>query len=396
MTARSARGRQTVLVAHPGAELYGSDRVMLESVAGFVDAGWRVVVTLCAGGPLVPELERVGAEVRITRSPVLRKSALRPIGFLRLLADTLAGTVRGIALIRRERPNAVYVSTMIVPLWSVLARLTGRPVLSHVHEAEGSASPVLKRLLALPLLTATRIVANSRFSVDVLRRSLPALARRMSVVYNGVPGPAEVVPPRAELTDGVRIVYLGRLSERKGVDIAVEAVAALRARGRAAELDVVGAVFPGYEWFEARLRELISELDLGEVVRLRGFHPSVWPFLAEADVAVVPSRVDEPFGNTAVEALLAARPVVVSATSGLREAAGGYASAQQVTPGDPDALADAIVRVVDGWPQVRLDALADADRAGDKHRPERYRTRLAEELDRLLPSRRSGRARPVR
>ena len=39
-----------------------------------------------------------------------------------------------------------------------------------------------------------------------------------------------------------------------------------------------------------------------------GFRPSVWDSFAAADIAIVPSRV-EPFGNVAVEAMLAERPV---------------------------------------------------------------------------------------
>lgn len=386
MSGRSAHGGRprTVLVAHPGAELYGSDRVMLESVAGFRDAGWRVVVTLCDDGPLVRELQGLGARVTRTRTPVLRKSALRPAGLVRLVADALVGTVAGLALIRRVRPDALYVSTVTVPLWTVLGRASRRPVLCHVHEAEGSAPALVRRLIALPLLLATRLVANSEYSVDVLRRSLRAVVGRASVVHNGVPGPVEVVPSRETLDGPVRLVYLGRLSARKGVDVAVEALGELRRSGCDAELDLVGAVFPGYEWFEQQLRDRVSELGLTGAVHFRGFHPSVWPFLAAADVAVVPSVVDEPFGNTAVEAVLAARPVVVSATSGLREAAAGYASAQRVPPGDPVALADAVRRVRDDWPTVRASALEDAAVAAQRHAPELYRRRLATALGALV------------
>ena len=48
---------RTVLVAHPNAELYGSDRVMLETVAAFRERGWSVEVSLPCVGPLVEELQ---------------------------------------------------------------------------------------------------------------------------------------------------------------------------------------------------------------------------------------------------------------------------------------------------------------------------------------------------
>ncbi|GIG38660.1 glycosyltransferase family 4 protein [Cellulomonas phragmiteti] len=370
-----------VLVAHPGAELYGSDRVMLETVLGLRAAGRRVVVTVPVDGPLLDDLAAAGAQVVRTRTVVLRKSALRPSGLPRLVADVLVGAVQGWSLLRRVRPDVVYVSTVTVPLWALLARLRRLPVLWHVHEAEGSQPAVVQRLLAAPLLLATGVVANSRYSVEVLRRSARRVAARVSVVHNGVPGPADPAPARAEVDGSLRLVYVGRLSARKGVDVAVEAVAALRDAGDDVELDLVGAVFPGYEWFEQGLRDRARELGVGDAVRFRGFHPSVWPFLAEADVVLVPSVVDEPFGNTAVEAVLAARPLVVSATSGLLEAADGYVSAQQVPPGDPAALADAVRRVRKEWEQRRQDALADAAVARERHAPEHYRRRMVEAVD---------------
>ena len=54
---------QTVLVAHPGAELYGSDRVLLESVSALVVDGWRVVVTVPGSGPLLAAIFERGGEV---------------------------------------------------------------------------------------------------------------------------------------------------------------------------------------------------------------------------------------------------------------------------------------------------------------------------------------------
>ena len=76
-----------VLVTHPSAELYGSDRMLAESVHGLVDAGTDVVVALPSRGPLVPLLEAAGATVVGTSVPVLRKSSLRPAGALRLAVD---------------------------------------------------------------------------------------------------------------------------------------------------------------------------------------------------------------------------------------------------------------------------------------------------------------------
>jgi glycosyltransferase involved in cell wall biosynthesis len=115
-------------------------------------------------------------------------------------------------------------------------------------------------------------------------------------------------------------------------------------------------------------------------VTFNGFQKVIWPFLAESDVVVVPSRLDEPFGNTAVEAVLASRPVVVSNTSGLREAAAGYRSAQFVEPGDASQLAAALARVSADWQGYQANARLDAAEAGLRHGPEQYGKLMASHL----------------
>lgn len=381
---RAEQPQRTILMAHPGAELYGADRVFLESARALQREGWRVAVTLPHTGPLVEELDRCGIPVVLCPAPVLRKSLLNPRGLLTLFAESVRGAVRGLAVLKSTTPDLVYVNTLTIPLWSALARLTGRRVLTHVHEAEGAASAFMRRALAAPCLLSTSLVANSKYSAAILTEALPRLAGRTSVVYNGVPGPATLPLLRGELAGGIRLLYVGRLSPRKGVDVAVRAIALARDRGVAATLDLVGAVFPGYEWYEVELKELVRDLFIEDLVHFRGFHPSVWPFLSAADAAVVPSRLDEPFGNTAVEAILSGRPVIVTDSSGLREAAGGYTAVQFVRPDRPDDIADAIGALSAQWRHFGESARLDAETAAERHSPEAYGRSIVDAVNRTV------------
>ena len=368
----------TVLMAHPGAELYGSDRVFLESVSGLVEDGWRVFVTLPGTGALVTALEERGAVVVLCRSPVIRKSALRPRGMVRFLGTTVAGLVSGTRLLCRIKPDAVYVNTVTIPLWQVLAWLRRIPVLSHVHEGEASAPRAIRSILAFPLVLSNSIIANSQFSLGVIVDSFPSLRRRTEVVYNGVQRPPEPTASRAHLDTDLRIVYVGRLSPRKGIDIAIGAMTVLANRGIKTHLDIVGAVFPGYEWFESQLRQQVREGQLDDQVCFHGFQPSVWEVVDAGDVVVVPSIADEPFGDTAVEAIMSGRTVIASATSGLLEATAGYLTARTVTPGDVTALADALAATIATW-GTHADAMcSDMQKAHDRHGPETYMRRVAQ------------------
>lgn len=369
--------RGTVLLAHPGAELYGSDRVLLESASALIEDGWRVVVTVPTDGPLVTELSARGAEVIRCTTPVLRKSALRPLGMLRLLGTAAAGFVSGLRLLSRERPRVLYVNTMTIPLWQLLGRLRGIPVLCHVHEGEASAGRILRSVLTLPLLLSRAIVANSHFSADILTDSFPRLGALVTVVYNGIPGPPDPRPARKHLTGPVHLTYVGRLSPRKGVDVAIDALALLTDRGVNAQLDVVGATFPGYEWYERQLHEQVKQKQLDGQVRFHGFQTCIWDLVTAGDVVVVPSRTDEPFGDTAVEAILSGRPVIASATSGLLEATAGYLTAKTVAPGSALALADALQFEIENWGSPPAALRADLAIARCRHGPQVYRERIA-------------------
>lgn len=373
-----------LLIAHPNPELYGADRVLLETVTGLVGQGSKVVVTLPDPGPLVQELERRGAAVVLCPTPVLRKSFLSPMGLVQLVAKTFKDSFAGLRLIRNVRADAVYVNTVTIPLWILLARLSGKPVLSHVHEAEKSASRPLKLALVTPLMLSTAILANSKYSADVLTEAVPWLRSKIEVVSNGVPGPVHEVVPGNTGSSSLRLLYVGRLSHRKGPDVAIKAVAEARRRGLDAYLDIVGAVYPGYEWYEGQLRVLVDQLALQPYVTFHGFQHDVWPFLSRSDAAIVPSRIDEPFGNTAVEALLAARPLIVSDTSGLREAAHSYLSTQFVPVDDPAAIANAIERIELDRRHYSDAAMEDARDAADRHSPTKYQSRVNRAVNLLL------------
>ena len=374
------RARPRVLVAHPHVELYGSDRQMLESVTALTAAGWLVSATLPARGTLAAELEARGAAVHPLDVAVLRKSAITPVGLLRLgvKAAAVAPLVR---LLRQVRPDVLYVSTLVAPSWVLAGRLARVPVVVHVHEAEAEVPRPLQRGLALPLLLARLVLTNSQVARSVLVDAVPSLRGRTRVVYNGVPGPDGDVPPPPEAPgDGpVRLVQVGRLSPRKGTDVTLEALRRLVADGHDVHLDLVGGVYAGYEWFERELRAEASTSPLAGRVTFHGFTGDIWPVVLRAHVALVPSRV-EPFGNVAVEALLAHRPLVASSAQGLVEIVTDGVDGLLVAPEDPDALADAVARLVADWPLARRLAEQGRERAVGRFTPGRYGQEIVEAL----------------
>lgn len=374
------RPNAPVLIANGGAELYGSDRMLLETVEGLVAHGERVIVTLPVSGPLVEEIVKRGGTVVLRRTPILRKAILHPKGFVIFVRDATASILPSLALLRKYRPRALIVNTVTPLMWLLLGRVAGVAVICHVHEGEASASRFVRAGLAAPLLLADRLIVNSRYSWGVLIRAIPRLSRRATVIYNAVAGPSRELCPRSTLSGPTRLLYVGRLSPRKGPDIAIRAVDLLVQRGVDVTLDLVGAVFPGYEWFEQQLRDQVVQAGLERRVCFHGFQRDVWSYAMTSDINLIPSTIDEPFGNTAVEAALSARPSIVSRTSGLIEASSGFRSAILVTPGSAEEIAVAVETIRMEWPEYVERARGDAQDARTRYGRDSYRSAINQVL----------------
>ena len=374
-----------ILVAHPSPDLYGSDWQLVETIHGLIDAGHEVLVALPLDGPLVGVLREAGARVAVMPFTVLRKALLSAKGLMRLSAQAAPEVARLRAVIRASQAEAVLTNTVTIPWWPVAASAAGIPVLAHVHEAEDTQRRILRAGLNAPLLAASRIVVNSGAARDALLDAQPRLASRTEVVHNGVAGPDQPLKPlhRRRPGDPFRIAMVGRLSPRKGVDVALDATGLLRDSGVEASLSVCGSVFPGYEWYEEELRERAARPDLDGHVELLGYVRPTWPVLEAADAVVVPSRA-EPFGNTAVEAMHAARPLVASRVQGLAEVVTDAVTGLLVPADDAEALAEALGSLAaDPTLAARL-AEQGAREAAERFSVAGYRTAMTRIVDELL------------
>ena len=373
---------RSILVAHPGSEMYGSDRVLLEDTKGLLRGGWHVTVALPNEGPLAALLREHGAIVVICATPVLRKAIFTSSGARVFVSALCRGFVQTQRLFKSLKPSAVLVNTTTIPLWIIYARLTGRRVAIHVHESESQSPKLIRFGLSFPGALTNQIITNSKFTNDVYLEQIPWARKNSKIIYNGIPGPEDPKPAREHLTGPVQILYVGRLSERKGLMVLIEAVRLLQQRELDIEVSLVGAVFSGYEHFEQELRGQVRTLPYPDRVKFLGFQDNVWRYYAQSDIAVVPSIMEETFGNTAVESILSQRPVVSSNIGGLKEAVESYPSAILTDPGDVEQLAAGIERIVTEWDHFREAATRDAITARKRHDPQRF----GENIDATLKS----------
>ncbi|WP_318378320.1 colanic acid biosynthesis glycosyltransferase WcaL [Enterobacter sp.] len=140
----------------------------------------------------------------------------------------------------------------------------------------------------------------------------------------------------------LQIISVARLTEKKGLHVAIEACRLLKARGVNFHYRILG-IGP----WERRLRTLIEQFELEDVIEMPGFKPSheVKALLDEADVFLLPSVTGadgdmEGIPVALMEAMAVGIPVVSTVHSGIPELIEADQSGWLVPENDPQALAD--------------------------------------------------------
>jgi glycosyltransferase involved in cell wall biosynthesis len=200
---------------------------------------------------------------------------------------------------------------------------------------------------------AGAVLADSQAVAD----RLPGLAAEVVYCPVELDVPEAPAPWAANGRDGPVIGFVGRLEPRKGPIDLVRAAPAIRAGAPGARIVLVGddpyGSAPGYV---ARVR---AAQDVEHV-----------PWVADGaavmrhlDVLVAPSR-QEPFGTVLAEAMAAGTPVVATRVGGLSEVVADGETGRLVDPGRPEALAAAVLEVLDRRAQMGAAARERARRFG--------------------------------
>lgn len=223
--------------------------------------------------------------------------------------------------------------------------------------------------------------SSRRFARAVLHVAVDSTYMRDMVVAAGVPPQAITVlptvtelPPASALQPYPRdpvVLYVGRLSEEKGVHCLLQSIPHLRTPCR--------TIIVGDGYYRPALERLARQLGLSNV-QFTGWvlKPELAAYYAAASVVVVPSVYPEPLGLVGPEAMAHARPVVAFPLGGIPDWLRHGETGLAARPGDPVDLA----RQIDTL--LQQPALAEAmGRAGrqlveQEFNPQRYADRLEE------------------
>ncbi len=363
-----------------------------------LDDGARFQSTLVTGATAPHEGDMADLAAAKGVRPVLVAQLGREIS----PADDIVALVRMVGLMRSMRPDIVHTHMAKAgTVGRLAARLTGVPMVIHTyhgHVFHGYFSPRKTRVF----LTIERALGRATNRIVVVGES-----QRDEIAGYGIAPPRKLVPIRlglelerfldAERLRGELRAELGIAAHVPLVGIVARLVPIKAHEDFVRAAGVVREALPETQFLivgdgerRAELEQLVDHLGLRPSVRFLGWRQDLPRVYADLDVVALASR-NEGSPVALIEALASARPVVSTAVGGVPEVVVPGETGLTVPPGDPRALAGAIVQLLQDESRA-----AELGARGRQHVYPRYAsTRLVEDMRDLYLQELAARGRSI-
>jgi glycosyltransferase involved in cell wall biosynthesis len=398
----SGPGHVRIVYLSGSGQLGGAERCLLDVMQSVRchEPAWDLALVSSRPGPFVDRARGLGVATEVVAMP----DSVARLGDSTAQGRTgrlLGLGVRGLAAasgfvayraalreaLKRHAPDIVHTNGFKMHVMGAWTRPAGAALVWHLHDFVSSRPLMAHAIKHLSRRCDAAIAVSNSVARDVggvWRGRAP-----VQVVLNGVDldlftptGPRADLDALAGLAPAlpgtIRVGLVATMGRFKGHGAFLRAIArvprALPLRGYV----IGGAVYEtrGSELSIAGLRALAAELDLGERVGFMGFIEEPAAVMRALDVVVHATVVPEPFGLVVAEGMACGCAVIASAAGGAGEIAHDEEDALVHPPGDVDALAAAIRRLVeDDALRLRLG------RAGRQSAEQRFdRRRMGREV----------------
>ena len=318
----------SVLHVDTAATWRGGQNQVLLTASGMAARGQETAIACRRHGVLAARAEAAGVAVRA----------------LPFRGDLWPPAIVSLArLLRREQPGALVLhDPHAVSAALVAVRLSRRPLLVAVRRVDFPLGSPLSRA---KYAACDRVVVVSR-AIGTVVESCGIAREKLRLVYEGVPDRAPAPGGREALASlgvpaGVPVVgNVAALTDHKDHATLIEALALARPRVPQARLVILGE-----GELRGALEARVRERGLGDRVVFAGFRPDLDRLLPAFSLFCLSSRL-EGLGTSLLDAMAFGLPVVATSAGGIPEAVEDGVTGRVVPPGDPAALADALVSVL--------------------------------------------------
>lgn len=234
----------------------------------------------------------------------------------------------------------------------------------------------------------THITTVGKNTYESLLRWLPAVKPKTSIIYNSVPIEQVITEAKQSSTTRLRLgvqpeqfllLFVGRLTEAKGVDVLLRAMCLLPNK--------VVAVFAGWGHQSVNLKQLASQLGINQRVQFLGLRRDVYQLIGAADCVVMPSRW-EGLPLVLLEAMAASKPIIATCVGEIPEVLRNGVNGVLVKPNDEHSLANGITQVLE-YPDMAHQIATQAGEDAKQFSVEAIAGQYIDLYERLLRSKSS-------
>lgn len=314
---------KNVLMLHGSSDLYGASRILLESVRALKRVGYGVIVVLSEEGPLMLELQNLGATVHIHKLGILRRKYFNPSGLLNRIKTILKAKSFLETLMSENHNTHIYSNTSAVLVGAFLARKKGVKHIWHLHEILLSPGWFAWMMGKIINRNADKVVVVSQAVWDNWKGKVEE--SKLVLVHNGIdykPYLECKADSRNELPGigpKVLIGMIGRINHWKGQGYFLDIASLLVQKHGDIHFVLVGDAYPGTEHLVDEMKEKIQKTGLQDHVCYLGFRKDIPEILKALDIFVLPSILPDPFPTVILEAMASGKPVVATAHGGANE-----------------------------------------------------------------------------
>lgn len=199
--------------------------------------------------------------------------------------------------------------------------------------------------------------------------------KNIKTLHNGI-----ILPPSSPIMNHKNILFVGRLSEEKGVRVLLKAAALIKNSHPDMKLCIAGE---GEQ--KKALEKLATKLGIEDITRFPGHKNAdeIIELYRQSSLAVVPSFYPDNLPTVCIEAMAIGRPVIASNIGGLPELVKDGETGFLFTPGDADKLAESIDRLLSDFELIQKMGEAGRKKAEEEFEGKTYTYKTFLEYDRL-------------
>lgn len=238
-------------------------------------------------------------------------------------------------ILRTLHPEILYLFTRMHfgVIWAITARLADVPII--ISPERGWGGGVANRIShVIGKYFVNGFIANSKSAAKYLEKAgIPN--NKIFVIYNGID---EIkIEDNSLVSNSIglpSIVCVANILPLKGQEVLLQAIQILRT-----DFPEIQAVLIGKDYTRGRFFRKMEQMNLQNTYSWLGFVNNVQGYIQQADIFVLPSMWGEGMPTALLEAMLAGKPIVASATGGIPELIVDNETGLLASPGDAKMLA---------------------------------------------------------